>query len=636
MLQAIREKAMGFLGWIVIGLIIITFALFGLGSYLQDKTQVFAAKVNDQEITRQELQVAYQRQRARLEQMMGEAFNPSLIDDEALRQRALENLIQQQLLLQAAREYDMVISDELLAAQIQSAPAFQEEGAFSDERYKRLLMQQGQSPARFEYESRNSLQIQQLTSGIAQSAFITPQELNRVYTLQDQKRDFSYLVVVAAQFKETAEVSDEQIQDYFDQNKEQFVIPERVRVSYLRLTGDQLTENIEVDESELEAYYQEKKESLKTQEQRRASHILIQVADDADEETLNKAQAEAEEVLAKLRAGEDFAALAKQHSDDPGSSAQGGDLGFFARGAMVPEFDESVFDMQPGDVSELVRTQFGFHIIKLAEIRGSEIQTLEQARDELIAELKQRSVDDLFYDQLERLTDLSYENPDSLDAAADALGLEVQRSDWLTKDGGPGIGEYGKLMSIIFSEDVLEGGNNSEPVEVGQNDVIVARVEEREAPQQSPLESVKDKIVEVLKQQAAASQARLKGEELLQKLKEGVTMESLKEEGELTFRKAESVDRAAPGHHPEVAAEAFRIPRPEQDVPVEKGFSTNNGNYVVLRLSKVIDPDPASMKDDVRAQLERGYANMRSASMVSAMVEALRARAEIVFPEKQE
>jgi peptidyl-prolyl cis-trans isomerase D len=636
MLQAMRDRVMGVLGWFIIGLIIITFALFGLGSYLQDKSQVFVAKVNDVEISPRELQLAYQQQRARMEQMLGDAFNPAMIDDKRLRQSALNGLIQRHLLLQAAQEDGMLVSDQLLAAEIQTYPAFQENGSFSEEKYQLLLRQQGRLPAEFEYETKRMLQTQQLLSGVSQTAFVTRNEVDLAYRLQDQKRDFSYLIISAEPFKEDLEIGDEQIEQYYNEHSDKFITPERVRLSYLRLTGEVLSESIQIDEEELMAHYEKKKESLLTQEQRQASHILIQVAAGADEETINQAKVEAEEVLKQIRNGGDFAELAKQHSDDPGSAAQGGDLGFFARGAMVPEFDKTVFSMQPGDVSEPVRTQFGFHIIKLAEVRGSEIPALEEVREELMTELKERDLSDLYYEQFELLSNVSYENPESLDAAADALGLEVQTSDWLTAGGGGGIGQYPKVVAIAFSEDVLEAGNNSEPIEVGDNDAIVLRVEQRQAAEATPLDKVRDQIVEELRQKLAVERAQAKGEELLQQLKQGESMEDLDDQDYITSHKAEGVSRSAAEHNAEVLQAVFRLSRPQEGGSVDKGFELTNGDYAVVLLTAVSDADPASMEEADRSQLERGLENMRRSVTISTMTEDLQARADIVIPKDEE
>ncbi len=633
MLQAFRERVMGWLGWIIIGLVIMTFALFGLGSYLQDKSRIYAAKVNDVEITPRDLQEAYQQQRARLQEMMGDAFDPALLDEKQIRKQALDTLISRELILQAAQENGMVISDALLAAQIHEIPAFQEDGKFSEEKYRNLIRSRGQSVSEFEYEIRRSLLGDQFLGGLTGTTFVTPGELNRAYALQNQKRDFDYLIVAARPFEATIELSDEQVSDYYEKHSDDFMVPERVKLSYVRLTGEKLGGSLEVDEDELKQFYEERKASLKSKEQRRASHILIAVPSDADEAAVEKARKEAAQVREQLAGGADFAELAKAHSDDPGSAQKGGDLGFFGSGDMVPAFDKTVFGMAEGDISDPVRTQFGFHIIKLTGIRGSKVPPLDEVRDELVREMQQEKVDDLFYDQLEQLTDLSYENAESLDVAAEALGLEIQTSDWIGPDGGPGIGQYPKVRAAAFSEDVLEGGNNSEPIEVGPNDVIVVRVEERQPEHQAPLEEVRDKIVARLKHELAAEKARARGEELAAKLAGGASLESLNDEDFYAFRKAEGVTRAAPGYNPEVMRKAFTLPRPKEGKPVDASFALSNGDYALVRLTAVKDGDPAELKPEQREQMARGYENMYRSLVIETLLRDLRSRADIEIPQ---
>lgn len=637
MLQAFRNTVMGWLGWIVIGLVIMTFALFGLGSYLQDKSRVYAAKVNDVEIAPRDLQQAYQQQRARVQEMMGDAYNPALIDDKRLRQQALEGLINRELLLQAARENGLTISDALLAAQIHSIPAFQEDGEFSEQRYRDLVSRRGQTVSEVEFATRQSMLTEQLLAGVTETVFITPDELDHAYRLQNQKRDFVYLIVSAKPFESTVDISDEQIQEYYEEHLDDFMVPERVKVAYLRMTGEKLGDSLDVDETELESFYEERKASLKTKEQRRASHILVAVASDADEETLAKAKAKADAVRARLAAGEDFAELAKENSDDPGSAKQGGDLGFFSSGDMVPEFNKTVFAMNKGDVSEPVRTQFGFHIIKLIDVKGGKIPPLAEIRDDLIREMQQEKINDMFYEQLEQLTDLSYENSDSLDSAAEALGLEIQTSDWLDASGGPGIGQYPKVVAAAFSDDVLEGGNNSEPVEVAPDDVIVVRIEEREPEHQAPLEEVRDKVVARLKRELAAQAARTRGEGLSARLKDGgATLEELNDQDYYAFRKAEEVTRTAGGYNPEVMRKVFTLGRPQEDKPVDASFVLSNGDFALIHLTAVTDGDPAELKPEQRTQMARGFENMYRSLELDTLVRDLRARAEIVIPQDSE
>ena len=636
MLQALKEKITGWLGWVVIGLIVITFSLFGLGSYLKDKARVYAAKVNGVEITQRELQLAYQQQRTQLEQMLGDAFDPAVIDEELLRERALETLIQRQLLLQEAQRQGLVISDHYLAAFIQAIPELKKDGAFSKERYKRLLIQGGLTAAGFEQDTRQRLLISQLAEGLRRSTFVTASELDAAYRLQAQKRDFEYLTVSTQPFVAAAEISDDEVKAYYEAHKDEFVLPEKVKIAYLRLRVEDLAKDVSIDEEMLKAEYEEKKTALAKEEQRRASHILVQVAADADQATREAARKKAAELLQRARAGEDFAKLAKEYSDDPASAAKGGDLGFFGKGVMVPAFEEAVYGLEKGQLSDLVESPFGYHIIKLTDIRGSEIPTFEEARAEIEKELKLRQAEDLFYDQLERLTDLAYENPDSLRAAADALGLEIRQSDWLSAQGGPGVGQYRKLMEMVFSDDVLEAGNNSEPVEIGSNDVIVARVLEREPARTQALDEVRDQVVTRLRVEQARDRAKERGEALLKQVREGRALQELEEKGFHAYRKAEQVTRSAPGHDPELVREAFRMRTPAKGESAVKGIVLANGDYAIIRLTTVTEADPADMSEAERTQLGQALIRMRQNLLYSVLINDLRRQASIEIPEESE
>jgi peptidyl-prolyl cis-trans isomerase D len=636
MLQAMRDKVMGVLGWVIIGLIIVTFALFGLGSYMQDKSRVYAAKVNDSEITPRELQMAYQQQRSQMEEMLGEAYDPAMIDDKLLRKRALEGLITQRLLLETAEANGMAISDQLLAAYIHSAPVFQDDGSFSEDRYQRLLYQQGQTPAGFEHSTRQRLIVEQFINGLSQTAFVTDGELAQAYRLQEQKRDFSYWVVAAQSLQETIEPTEQQLRAYYDEHSEQFAVPERVRLAYVRLSADKLSEGIEADEAEIEAQYQARRSELKSKEQRRASHILIQVPQDAEQATIDAARNEAQGLLEQIRNGADFAELAREHSDDPGSAEKGGDLGFFAKGVMAPEFEQAVFSLKPGDVSELVRTQFGYHIIKLEAIQSGEVPSLDEMREQLAADVKRRAAEEVFYDQLDELTNITYESSDSLDAAAEVLGLEIQHSDWLNADGGPGIGGNAEVVSAAFSDDVLEAGHNSEPVELDTNDVVVVRVEEREPAQKLSFDEAREQVTREVRRQLAAEEARARGEALLAKLADGTQADQLKDFEDAVFHQASAVKRSVQDHNPEVVKKAFSLPRPTEGGSVDEGVALSNGDYAVIHLVGVSDGDPAAMTEQERAQIRQGYQNLRRSLTLSALVDDLRARADVELPEEQE
>jgi peptidyl-prolyl cis-trans isomerase D len=635
MLQAMRDRILGWLGWVVIGLIIITFAAFGLSSYLQDKSRVYAAKVNDTEIAPRELQRAYQQQRNRLQRSMGDAFDPQKIDDTHLRKQALETLIRERLMFLAAKHDGYAISDQYLGAYLRSIPALQEDGEFSKERYESVLFNQGLSQAAFEADVRKQLEIGQWVEGFSRTAFVTESEIKTAYNLYKQKRDFSYLVIPAETVGEQVEISEAEARQYYDEHADDYVTPERIRLDYLRLKRSDIAAEMKVDEAALATLYEERKRSLTKQEKRRASHILIQLASDADEEAVAAARAKADELKARLDAGERLESLAKTYSDDPGSKEQGGDLGYFAKGDMVPAFDEAVFGMEVGQISDPVRSQFGFHIIRLDDIQASEIPSLDEVRPELEAELKNREAGDVFYDRLERLTNLTFENPQTLEPAADDLGLTIQESDWLTAQGGPGIGEYRDLMGIVFGEDVLEAGNNSEPVEVGADDMIVARLKDREQPKPQPFEEVRPQIEKLLKSRKTAERLAEKGGALLERARGGEALDQIAQGEELTLQSVKAVTRDNRDHEQKILRQAFRMSRPDGPVPSLTGLTLPNGDFVVLQLEAVEDVNVETIPEQDKQTLKSAFLVARQSSDVSLMTEYLHDAAEIVIPDEE-
>lgn len=632
MLQAFNKVIMGWLGWVVIGLIIMTFTLFGLGSYLQDESGRYAAKVNESEISLGELQMASQMQRARFEQAMGEGFDPNLIDTQLIRNLSLQGLIRQRLLLEAARDSGMTVSDELLASNIRAIPDLKVDQKFSEDRYRQLLFQRGQTVAGFESETRRLLAVQQLLGGVKGTAFATARETNEAYVLQNQMRDFAYLTVSAVSFEKMIVPDETQITQYYETHADEFMKPAQVKLQFVRLSAIDLADTVEIDEADALSHYEDNKEALRQQEQRRASHILIIVDDEVpDEDALRQA----EMLRKKIVEGADFAKLAQENSKDPGSSKQGGDLGFFARGDMVSEFDETVFAMQVNELSEVVKSQFGYHIIRLDEVQSSKIPDFPDVKDELIAELKQSAADEQFYELLERLTDLSYENPESLTAAAEDLALDIKTTEWLSATGGEGIGRYPKVLLAAFSEDVLETGNNSEPIEVSASDVIVLRVFDREPSARMPEEDVKERLIAALKVQQAQEKARTIGEELIERVRNGEELDQLAKQDYLSYRIVDAGKRGDVGNDPEVSAKVFKLPKPEMDKNVDTSITKGNGDYVIIQLTSVKTPE-IQAKDGADSDAQTDITELWNSVEVDALVGSLRGSADIKIPANDE
>jgi peptidyl-prolyl cis-trans isomerase D len=631
MLLAIRERVMGVVGWILLGLLGIAFSFFGLNWYFQSDSRTYAVTVNDVDVSVGEHQRTYQRLRSRMQSLMGEAYDPARIDEAALKKNALEQLIREQLLLQEAEAEGFLVSKQLVAAQIDSVDAFKDEGVFSKQKYETALRLQGMSPGEFEWRLSRELTTQQITNGIVQTAQATPAMLDAVYRLQGQQRRFRYLKLPLARYQDQVKPSDEEVQQYYEAHNTEFMTPERIRVQYLELKADELKVSAEVDEADLQALYQEQSERYVTEEERRARHILVQVAADADDETIEAARARATTALERLASGESFEALARELSDDKGSAANGGDLGFFARGMMVPEFESVAFGLDKGARSGIVRSAFGFHIIEVTDIKPEVVRPFAEVRDELVDELLAGQRGDRFYELSDQLSNLAFEQPDTLEGAAHALELEIRTSDWLTRDGGAGIGENAGVVAAAFAEDVLNNGNNSEPVEVTADHLIVLRVQDHERAAALPLDSVRNEVRAKVHAEKARSLARTQGEELLASLRSGTPLDEIAAAESLELQESGLVDRRAVQPERTLVHEAFLMAPPAGEQASVTGLALGSGDYVLIALEEVRDGELSALTDAEREQASRELSRIQGVTEMAALLDDLRSKAKIVI-----
>jgi len=635
MLMAIRDRVMGFVGWLLLGLLFIAFAFFGLNSYFTSNAKSFAAEVNGVEITIPEYRRAYQQLRNRMQRMMGEAYNPAMIDEDALKKSALQQLIREQLILQEAGDDGYAVSKQLVAAQINAVSAFNgDDGTFSIEKYRRVLQQQGMSPAEFEWRLSRELMANQVTNGIAQTAGVSRQDLENIYRLQTQQRRFSYLELPLQQSAAEVKVSDSDIEKYYSEHASDFMSPERVKIQYLELKADKLQVSDVPDDQALHELYDEHSDRYVTPEERRARHILVSLPPDAGEDAERKAREKAESLLARLEKGESFEELAKEASDDPVSASKGGDLGFFSRGVMTPEFEKAAFALEKGGRSGIVKSAFGFHIIEVTDIKPQQTRPFDEVRDELVKEYQAQERGDLFSDRAETLANLTFEQPDSLQGAADALGLEVKTSDWLTKEGGPGIGQNETVVNAAFQEDVLEAGNNSEPVELGDNHLVVLRILEHQPAEKQTLESVKDKVTAEVRDAKAREMASTRGDSLLKELRSGTPLADIASAQQLKVRTTGLIGRNATDPASRIVTEAFLLPPAADKGQSSTGFSLDSGDYVLLVLEEIKDGDFSSLSQDDQLKVRQELDRIIGGAEVSAFTDELKNRAEITIPEQ--
>ncbi|MBI3345489.1 MAG: SurA N-terminal domain-containing protein [Gammaproteobacteria bacterium] len=634
MLQSIRDRAQGWLAWIIVGLIIIPFALWGVQEYEGAGAGVNVATVNGVDITQQRFQRVYDQQRQRLRAQLGGDFNSQ--DETRIKQTVLDNLIRDEVIRQTAEALKLRVSNAQLAQEVGAIPQFQENGQFSPQLFQQALRAQGLSPEGLESQLRQGLIMEQLNTGVTVTSIITPAELDQAIRIKNQQRDIGYLVLPWASFKEGVNPDEGAVQKYYEQNREQLASPEQVSIEYIELSAQALASQIILDEQELHKLYEEHAATYATPEQRRASHILITVDKAADEAAVTAAKAKAEEIRQRLIKGEDFAKVAKEVSQDPGSAPRGGDLGFFGKGAMDKAFEDRVFSLKAGELSEPVRSTFGFHIIKLAEIKPAVTKGFAEVRPDLVKELQQRKTQQMFFEKTEPLTNLSFENPDTLAVASKELGLPIQSSDLFDRKGGEGITSNPKVVTAAFSEDILKRGFNSEPIETGDNRLVVLRVKEHKPAAQRSLEEVRQTIVEQLRTEMAQAKARAAGEVFMERLKKGEDPAAIAKEYRVEWVKSGLIGRDETKINPQIVRAAFRLNKPAKDaLPAVGGESLESGDYAVPAVYAVREGDPAGMESAARTALKRELQRNLAQSEYDLLVAEAKNEAKIVIhPDK--
>jgi peptidyl-prolyl cis-trans isomerase D len=630
MLHFIRERAQGWIAWVIVGLLIIPFALWGINEYFGNGGKLVAADVNGTEISQREFQQAFYEQRTRMQQMLGQQYDANLFDPQ-IKQRVINELVDRELLRQYASNNGYRVSEEAVVATIRSIEAFREDGVFSTELYQQQVQAQGQSPAAFEQRVKRIMLISQLPDGLGTTALVTEADVDAAIKLQEQKRDIRYLELPVAKYRDESVASDAAINDYYEQNAEQFMTAEKVRVEYVELAATDLASDEIPSEETLREFYQSQSGQFSVPEERQARHILIQVEEGADEDMVAASRAKAEDVLSRVKAGESFEELAKSYSDDPGSKDIGGDLGFFGKGVMEPDFEQAVFSLKEGEVSDLVLTSFGFHIIKLEAIRAAQTKSFEEVRDELLVQYQRDAAERRYFDLAEQLTNLAYETPDSLEVVAEQLGLELKTSAYFTRNGGVGIFANPRVAAAAYSDDVLKQGYNSEPIEIGENHVVVLRVQDYQRAAQRPLAEVQDQVKARLVRDAARAATKQAGEAALQQLSAGDNSDTVAQSLGVSWVDAPAIGRKAEGVDDLITRQAFRLQRPEAGSARYGGVVLSSGNYALIQLNQVTDGDPATLDKAGREALKRQLAGAAGNNAQANLIEALRADAKITI-----
>jgi peptidyl-prolyl cis-trans isomerase D len=549
--------------------------------------------------------------------MLGKNFDPAVFDSPAMRRELLDGMISQRLLMQYASRNYLMVPDQTLVDATMSIPAFQVDGKFSRERYDAALQNERMSPETFDAALRRDLTIQQLSGALADSGFVSKSAADQLALLRAQQREIAEQRIQAD--TRGVQVAADAVRAFYDGNPARFQVPEEVQAEYVVLSADALLASEQVDAAEVRKYYESNLSKYGEPEQRRASHILISVKSGATDEDKRKARQRAESVLARLRASPgSFAELAKKESGDPGSASQGGDLGFFSKGMMVRPFEEAAFRLKPGQISDLVESDFGFHIIKVTGIKPGKMKTFEQVRPEIELQLKKQQAGRHFAEAAEVFSNLVYEQADSLKPAADKFKLAIQKAEGVTRQAAkvPALNNA-RLLAALFSEDSIKNRRNTEAVETSPGTLVSARVLEHKPASLRPFEEVKDGIARDLARQEALGRARKQGAALLESLRKG-------DASQARFGAGKLVSRDDPkGLAPAAISQVFGAD--VSKLPAYAGVETGDG-YTIYRIARVVEVRP----DEVRArgvQSELGRAS--GALEFRSFLEALRADAKV-------
>jgi peptidyl-prolyl cis-trans isomerase D len=622
MLQQIRDKITGWFAAVFLGAIAIVFIFWGI--QFESSVNMAAAKVNGEKIPFEAVRRAWQDRQTELQQATRDELPAELVKTE--QQRLLDNFIRRELMVQHANRLGYRVSDRELAEAVAAIPALQVDGVFSRDRYAALLRSQGRTEADFEQEFRRDLEITQLQNAITVSAFALPSELRRRYELMDEARDVQLALLPVADYAAGVTVTEQQVAARYEQDKTKYQTPETVNLQYVQLSLADVAAGVQVTEEGLRSFYEQvAAERYTTTERRRARHILVESgADDA------AAKAKAEKLAAEAKGGADFAALATQNSDDPGSKGQGGDLGWATRDSFVAPFAEALFAMKTGEVTGPVKTQFGYHVIKLEEVEHGAQRSFDEVRGELEADYRREQAQAAFYERSQELADESFAALSELESVAKKLGLELRTVEGFTRQGGGALGTDGKVIEAAFSDEVLQEQQNSPALNLGEESVVVLRVTEHKAPAQRPLADVRGEIESSLRAEAAGKAAEAAAKGAAAKLAAGGAFADVARELNAQSTGVVTLARTAATVPPELRKAVFAVAAPAAGQTTAGTATLDGGSAAVFVVSAV---RPGKMPPGDSAQLAETVQQAASQSAViefSNYVAELERNAEIV------
>jgi peptidyl-prolyl cis-trans isomerase D len=654
MLQKLRDRSSGWVATVIIGLLMIPFLFVIDSSYLGGMGANNVAQVKappswwkgapswwpasllwqHEEVSAEEFRARFEQERQRQRQALGEGFDPREFESTENKLKVLDELVDEKVLLLAAHRAGVVVGDEAVREYIQGIPAFQVDGKFDPTTYQMVLASQmpPRTPDQFDQQVRQALLQSLIPVGLAGSAFVTDAELERIVRLSGEKRDVE-AVLLPMPAEDTAEVAEADLAAWYGAHKGDFMRPETVSIEYVEVDGAQLPAPAPADEATLRKRYEDEKARFVEPERRLASHILVRVESGADEATRKAAEEKARKLYEQAKGGADFAGLAKANSEDPGSRDSGGDLGWVEKGMMVPQFEQALFAMAAGDITGPVQTDFGYHVLQVREVEGGAQVSFEEARAELEREQAQADRERAYSELTGRLTDLVYQNPSSLEPAANEVGLEVRKLGPFSRQDTVGIAASPAVKRVVFSEALIQDGTASDPIEIAPGHSVVVRVFEHTPEQARPLDEVREQVIAAVRTDRRAKTAEAAALAAVKRLQAGESLAAVA--GGEEVLPLQGLPRGAQAPSPEANKAIFQVPAPVDGKPSAGHVALPDGRQAVFVVKAVhpgkIDELTADQRDSLREQLAQFDGN----AAADAYVRELRKQFKVQVQESQ-
>ncbi|MFT4629301.1 MAG: peptidyl-prolyl cis-trans isomerase D [Arenicella sp.] len=618
MLTEIRDRSSGWFAWVIAALIIIPMAFWGVQEYASTEANPSLVEVGDQKITQSQYQAQLNNEQQRIRQILGDQVDNDLFASDDFKQRILQQMINRALIEQLAVNQNYQIGDAQLVAAIKESELFQVEGKFDTAAYERYVISSPFTKTRYENSLREDRRLQQVTTGYEESALVLADEMRALLDIQTEMRSFDVIILKPEAYAQDIQVSDAAIAEYYAENQDSFLSEEQLSLSYLELNIDQISAAIEVDEDELLAIYEQNVESYISEEKRATRHILLST-NSGENEAVQLAKAQS--LIAELADGGDFAALATANSQDPGSAARGGSLGLVERDQMVAEFEKATFALAQNEISEPIKSQFGYHVIQVTAVNLPEQQSFDEVKFDLMGEERDRLAEEMLLEKVDQLRDLAFEQPDNLDQAAEELDLTILTTELFDRNTGAGIASSSLVRDAAFSEEILNDEINSQPIEATPGQYLVIRKAQYQAAEPKALAEVKDQISQNLTNQAAIATAQTQGGELLVRAESDWDSLAGDESITITNHTVALID-----NNKLIAPEVVRKAASMNLLggrPVIGSVISANGDFNIVRLSSVEAGDVNAVSQQIKDSTRRVIAQRNGQSLLNTYLKSL-------------